>query len=166
MKIEQNQPDWSSIVTNDTYKIKALSKIWWGLYLIGSVSTIFLFVYFLLFGIELSKSWIAAIFMLPMAVALGVLAFLSIKHLTMRLAITNSVIYCNDILGSRKITFRDVKGFRVISTAQRSDIGLPGWEVEIESIEGVVITVSKSIENQERIIASLKSRFKKLDEDR
>lgn len=165
MEIEQKQTNWSSVGTTDTYKIRTLSKIWWTLYLMSSASMICLYIYFL-FMVDLSEVWIPAIFMLPVAVALGVLAYFSITYLTMRLTITNSIIYCKDVLSSRQIAFHDVKGFRVISTAQRSDIGLPGWEIEIESTEGVVITVPKSIENQERLIDLLKSRFKNLDEDK
>jgi hypothetical protein len=166
MATQLNQSDSASIETTDTYKISVLSKIWWSLYFIGSISIIILFVYFLLFIVDLSNVWIAVIFMLPMAVALGVVAFFSITHLTMRLTTSNSTIYCNDVFRSRQIAFHHVKGFRVISTAQRSDIGLPGWEVEIESIDGVVITVPKSIENQERLITFLTSRFEKLDENK
>ncbi len=163
MKIDQKQTAWSSIGTTNTYKITALSKIWWILYLMCSVSMISLFIYFL-FIVDLSEFWIPATFMLPVAVALGVLALSSIKHLTMRLTISNSIINCNDILRSRQIAFHNVKGFRVISTAQRSDIGLPSWEIEIESTNGSIITIPKSITNQGALIAFLQSEFVNLDE--
>ncbi len=163
MEIEQKQTAWPRIGTTNTYQITVLSKFWWILYLICSVSMICLFIYFL-FMVDLAKFWIPATFMLPVAVALGVLALSSIKNLTMRLTISNSIIHCNDILRSRQIAFHNVKGFRVISTAQRSDIGLPGWEIEIESTNGTIITIPKSITHQGALIAFLQSEFINLDE--
>jgi hypothetical protein len=163
MAIQRNQIGKSGEEVTDTYRISVLAKIWWTLYLLASVSIICVSIYFLLFAVGQSNFWIAAAFIIPV-IALGVLAFSSIKYLTMRLTITNSDISSYSIWGTMQMTFQNVKGFRVVSTAQRSDIGLPGWEVEIESLDGVVITAPKSIENQDQLIDFLKSRFKELDE--
>lgn len=165
MAIQQKQTDRSGVEATDTYRINVLAKVWWTLYLMASVSIICVSVYFLLFSVGQSNVWITAAFIAPV-LALGALAFLSIKRLTMRLTITNSGISSYSIWGTIQIAFQNVKGFRVVSTAQRSDIGLPGWEVEIESLDGVVITAPKSIENQDQLIDFLKSRLKDLDEDK
>lgn len=141
----------------NSFQLKTLSKVWWSIYLTLSMFLICLFT-FLLIKIYYSDFWIPALFILPITIALGVLAYQSITNITMRISITNSCIYYKDLLKTKEIDFQNVKGFRVIDPGKAA-IGLPGYEVEIESTKGVLITAPKTIENQNLLIELLKAKF-------
>lgn len=161
METNGRQSDDWEIPSINSFGLKATSKVWWSIYFAISILMIYAF-FVLLTKINFSEFLVPAAFIIPMMIASGALTYVSITTMTLRIEITGSHIYYRDFLTTKEIPFEDVKGFRVISP-HVSAIGLPGYEVEIESTKSVTITAPKTIENQDVLIAWLRTKFPDLN---